>query len=172
MAHRDRWAFEVLYLCPRPVVLASVAHGGASNMFPMDLIGPTASPYFLLALRRTSPSIAMMTASRRVALADVPLEDAAIATRLGDRHKKAQIDWDNLPFETDRSAAHGLRVPRRALRVRDLAVREVREVGSHTLFVTEVVHEECRRDGLQMFTVSGPYYRYLGLHGFRLPRAQ
>lgn len=32
----------VFYFCPRPVVLVSVAFEGRSNLFPMDLIGPTA----------------------------------------------------------------------------------------------------------------------------------
>lgn len=165
MSRRDRMAFAALYICPRPVVLVSVAHEAADNLFPMDLIGPAGGSHVLLALRSTSPSIPLMTSSRRIALADVPLEDAANATRLGDRHRETRIDWDRLPFETDRSPVHGLRVPRGALRIRDLEVRDTREVGSHTLFVTEVVGEERRRDGLQMFTVSGQYYRHLRLRG-------
>lgn len=171
MERRERMAFEVLYVCPRPVVLVSVQYGATDNLFPMDLIGPTEGPYFLMALRSTSASIPLMAASRRMALADVPLEYAAIATRLGDHHKRTLVDWDALPFEVDRSPVHGLRVPRRALRIRDVEVRETLELGSHTLFVTEVVGDERRYDGLQMFTVSGPYYRYLRMRGIRPPRA-
>jgi len=166
----DLKAFQVLYVCPRPVVLVTVRHGPASNLFPMDLIGPTDSPYFLMALRNTSPAVRLMTASRRIALADVPLEDTAIAYQLGEHHQKERIDWSALPFETEPSPAHGLPVPSAALRVRDVEVREARVVGSHTLFITEVIREERRKDGLQMFHVSGPYYRYLVRHGVRPPR--
>lgn len=165
MMRRDRLGFEVLYICPRPVVLVSVRHEDADNLFPMDLIGPTNGPHFLMALRSTSPSVELMTGSGRISIADVPLEDAHEAIRLGDRHKKTRMDWDALPFETDRSPAHSFRVPAGALRVRDLAVREARPVGSHTLFVTEVIAERRRRAGLQMFNVSGSYYRYLRVRG-------
>jgi hypothetical protein len=43
-------------------------------------------------------------------------------------------------------------------------------VGSHSLFVTRIVHEERRGDGLQMVHLSGPYYRYLALRGNAPPR--
>jgi flavin reductase (DIM6/NTAB) family NADH-FMN oxidoreductase RutF len=170
MERPDLNAFQVLYICPRPVVLVTMVHAPASNLFPMDLIGPTASPYFLMALRNTSPSIALIRESRRLALADVPLEYTRIAIQLGEHHEKERIDWSALPFATEPSAGHGFPVLRDALRVRDVLVREVHVVGSHTLFVTEVVHEERRRDGLQMFFIAGPYYRYLALRGVALTR--
>jgi len=170
MEPADLAAFQVLYVCPRPVVLVTVRHGPAGNMFPMDLVGPTAGPYFLMALRNTSPSVRLMRESRRMALADVPLESAAAAIKLGAHHQQESIDWSALPFATDPSPAHGLPVLRGALRVRDVEVREAREVGSHTLFVTNVIHDERRRDGLQLFHMSGPYHRYLALQGIDPPR--
>ncbi len=170
MEPRDLKALQALYICPRPVVLVSVQHGHASNLFPMDLIGPTDSPYFLLALRNASPAVRLMAASRRMALADVPLECSAVAYRLGEHHNKEHIDWNALPFETRPSPAHHLPVFRDALRVRDVEVRQLHVVGSHTLFVTEVVHEARWNDGLQMFHVSGPYYRYVVLRGGTPPR--
>jgi flavin reductase (DIM6/NTAB) family NADH-FMN oxidoreductase RutF len=100
-----------------------------------------------------------------MALADVPLECSALAYRLGEHHSKEHVDWKTLPFETNPSPAHGLPVLRDALRVRDVEVRQTRVVGSHTLFVTEVVHDARWKDGLQMFHLSGPYYRYLLLRG-------
>lgn len=169
MAPSDLAAFLVLYICPRPVVLVTVQHGEASNLFPMDLIGPTDSPYFLMALRSTNPSIRLIVESRRLALADVPLGFAGVAYRLGEHHRKERIDWSSLPFETDPSPAHGLPVLRAALRLRDVVVRDVHVVNSHTLFVTEVVHEERRDNGLQLFHLSGPYYHYLLGRGIELP---
>jgi hypothetical protein len=41
MTHRDLKALFVFYIRPRPVCLVSVEHDGQTNMFPMDLIGPT-----------------------------------------------------------------------------------------------------------------------------------
>jgi flavin reductase (DIM6/NTAB) family NADH-FMN oxidoreductase RutF len=169
MERRDLEAVQVLYICPRPVVLVTVRHGDASNLFPMDLIGQTDSPYFLLGLRNTSPSIALIKEARRLAVSDVPLEYTARAFKLGEHHSKLSIEWDTLPFATAPSAGHGLPVPRDALRVRDLVVRDVRVVGSHTLFVTEVAHDERRREGLQMCFVAGAYYRRLALRGAAPP---
>jgi flavin reductase (DIM6/NTAB) family NADH-FMN oxidoreductase RutF len=171
MEPSDLRAVQVLYICPRPVVLVSVQHGAASNLFPMDLIGPIGGPHFLLGLRNTSPSIPVIKESRRLAVSDAPLEYTARAFALGEHHAKIGIDWSALPFETGPSAGHGLPVPRAALRVRDVQVRQHHVVGSHTLFVTDVVHDERRRDGLQMCFIAGPYYRRLVLQGLEPPRA-
>jgi flavin reductase (DIM6/NTAB) family NADH-FMN oxidoreductase RutF len=168
----DLAAFLVLYICPRPVVLVTVQHGLASNLFPMDLIGPTDSPYFLMALRSTAPSVRLISESRHMALADVPLEYTAVTYQLGEHHRKERIDRSSLPFDTEPSPGHGLPVLRAALRLRDVVVRDVQVVGSHTLFVTEVVHEERRDNGLQLFHVSGPYYHYLQRRGIELPRPE
>ena len=43
-----------------------------------------------------------------IALADVPLEDTAIAYQLGEHHQKERIDWSALPFETEPSSPYGL----------------------------------------------------------------
>lgn len=164
MTGSDRLAFEVLYICPRPVVLVSVESAGGGDLFPMDLIGP-AGDRFLLARKSTSRSIGLMHQAGRMALADMPLEDAALTIRMGDRDRQVPIDWDGVPFPLDRSPRHGLRVPSSATRVRDVEVRETRTVGSHTVFLTDVVAEQRRRDAPQMFTIAGPYYRYLCRRG-------
>ena len=54
------------YLCPRPVMMVSVEHEAFGNMFPMDLIGPTDSPWFSLALRNSSPAVPLIQQSRRL----------------------------------------------------------------------------------------------------------
>src|SRR5207247_3774103 len=41
VAPHDLRSLFVFYTCPRPVALISVQSGSASNIFPMDLIGPT-----------------------------------------------------------------------------------------------------------------------------------
>ncbi len=165
MDRAARLAFEVLYICPRPAVLVSVEHEGAGTLFPMDLIGPVTGDLFLMALKSTSRSIDLMRAAGRMSLADMPVESSAQVGWLGGEGKRVPIDWTSLPFTLDHSPLHGFRVPAAALRVRDVTVRATYPAGSHTLFVTEVVGENRKRDGLQMTTISGPWYRYLRRHG-------
>jgi flavin reductase (DIM6/NTAB) family NADH-FMN oxidoreductase RutF len=141
MTHPDIRASHVFYICPRPVVLVSVEHEGAGNLFPMDLIGPTDSAYFSMALRLTSPAVELMRQSRRMALAGVPFSHKDTAYKLGEHHRKAAIDWETLPFPLERSAQFGLPVARDALRVREVQVEECHTVGSHMVFLTSVVSD-------------------------------
>lgn len=160
MTRADLRASYVFYVCPRPVVLVSVEHEQSSNIFPMDLIGPTDSPWFSMALRTTSPAVRLMQQSRRMALASIPFTYKAIAYELAKHHKQASIDWSTLPFSTMPSPLFGLRVPEAALRVREVRVQEVHEIGSHTLFLTSVERETAGADGRQLF------------HSFRRPRTE
>jgi flavin reductase (DIM6/NTAB) family NADH-FMN oxidoreductase RutF len=130
----------LFYLRPRPVVLVSVDDGTNDNLFPMDLIGNLRGS-FTLALRTTSPSVATMRNSRRVALADVALRLQKTVYGLGNHHRLAQIDWNSLPFESVRSTEFGLRVPVDAQRIRECSIESWREVGSHTFFVCRVVSD-------------------------------
>ena len=141
MTHPDIRASHVFYICPRPVVLVSVEHEGAGNIFPMDLIGPTDSPFFSMALRLTSPAVQLMRQSRRMALSGVPFSYKDVAYKLGEHHRKASIDWDGLPFPLEKSAEFALRIPREALRVREVQVEECRTVGSHMVFLTSLVSD-------------------------------
>lgn len=150
---RSSWVF---YICPRPVVLVSVEHEGASNIFPMDLIGPTNSPWFTMALRNTSPAVQLMKQSRRMALASIPFDCHAVVYTLGKHHALANVDWTAIPLMMTASPLFGLRVPEVALTIREVRVDEFHDVGSHTLFITTIERETLTgNEGLQMF------------HGFR-----
>jgi len=159
MTPQDVRGIHVFYICPRPVVLVSVEHEGSGNLFPMDLIGPTDSPWFSMALRSTSPAVRLMQQSRRMALSGVPFAYQAIAYELGKHHRLSNIDWDALPFTTTRSPLFQLRVPDAALRVCEVYVHEFREVGSHVLFLTKVERETIPdvAKGPQLFHSFGPY---------------
>jgi len=169
----------VFYICPRPVVLVSVEHEGTDNIFPMDLIGPTDSCWFSMALRTTSPAVQLMQQSRRMALASVPFTYREIAYDLGKHHKIAKIDWEQLPFDTTESPLFGLKVPQAALRVREVRVKDFRVVGSHCLFITSVERDTVPRrlseglEGLQLFhtfTSHRQYHsRYQKSFGFDVP---
>lgn len=156
---RCNWVF---YICPRPVVLVTVEHNGASNMFPMDLIGPTDSPWFSMALRRTSPAIKLMQESRKMALASVPFAYKDYAYELGKHHRKETIDWASLPFPTVHSELFKLPVAEAALRVREVSVEQFHDVGSHVLFLTKILQDTpeggCRN---QMFHAFSSYRQYL-----------
>lgn len=161
----------IFYICPRPVVLVSVDSGSHSNLFPMDLIGPIASDRFTLALRSTSASVEPMKAVRRVALSDVPASHHKTAYSLGVHHKNAQVDWESLPFRTDRSPRFALPVPEWALRVREFEIVDVRTVGSHTLFLTQAQSDGVNREGAQFFHTSGIHEHFRRRQGHALPPA-
>jgi len=141
MTHTDLGCSFVFYMCPRPVVLVTVGHGGKGNMFPMDLIGPTDSPWYTMALRKTSPAVELMKGSGRMALASIPLSYRNVVYRLGRHHLQPSIDLSALPFRTTASPLWGLPVFEDALRLREVRVKEFHDVGSHVLFVTSVERE-------------------------------
>ncbi len=161
----------IFYICPRPVVLVSVDDGQHSNLFPMDLIGPISDSHFTLALRSTSQSVPAMKNIRRVALCDVPARDYALAYKLGAHHKNVQVSWDTLPFQTHRSRLFKLRCPEIALRVREIEILDFDTIGSHTLFMTQVVSEQTSRNDPQFFHTSGIYQHFRSRHGRPFPTA-
>jgi flavin reductase (DIM6/NTAB) family NADH-FMN oxidoreductase RutF len=166
MTFSDVWCNFAFYIAPRPVVLVSVEFEGASNLFPMDLIGPTDSPWFSMALRSTSPAVALMQESRRMALASIPLRMKPQVYDLGKHHKLRSIDWNSLPFSTVPSPSFGLRVPEEALLVCEVRVEEFHEVGSHVVFITRVERETIpERREPQMFHLAGTYWKYLHRQG-------
>jgi hypothetical protein len=71
MAPIDLRCSHVFYICLAPWCSVTVAHQSACNMFPMDLIGPTDSPWFSMALRSTGPAVRLIQQSRRRALCSV-----------------------------------------------------------------------------------------------------
>ncbi len=155
MIPSELFALYVFYYVPRPVYFVSVAFEGATNIFPMDLVGPMGGDLFLLALRSTSPAIRLMKGSKRLALTAVPFEEKDIAYKLGTHHKKVTIDWDALPFRAISSPVFGLQVPASALGVREVEVVATDDVATHVLFVTRIVREEAWRPGRQLFHIPG-----------------
>jgi flavin reductase (DIM6/NTAB) family NADH-FMN oxidoreductase RutF len=166
MAPVDLRCSYVFYICPRPVVLVTVEHQGASNMFPMDLIGPTDSPWFSMALRSTSPAVRLMQQSRRMSLASVPVQYQSIVYELGKHHRLPSVSLANLPFPTTLSATFGLPVMKDALRVREVEVAEFHEVGSHVLFLTTLVNESRPEDSgrPQLFHAFSSYRKSLSTY--------
>jgi flavin reductase (DIM6/NTAB) family NADH-FMN oxidoreductase RutF len=157
MTAADLRAINVYYIRPRPVSLVTVVDGDASNIFPMDLIGPVSSGHFLLALRSTSPAVTLMSHIRRVAVSAVPASFKQAAYALGAHHRERSIDLGRLQFPTVASLEFGLSVPADALVVRELAIRDIHTVGSHTLFVTDIVRETPGKSGDALCHIASPY---------------
>jgi flavin reductase (DIM6/NTAB) family NADH-FMN oxidoreductase RutF len=158
----DLWSVLVFYSRPRPVVVVSVAANEAANLFPMDLIGPTADDRFLMALRSSSPNIGVIQRSRRMAMAEVPHAFATQAYSLASGHKRLRKAGETLPFATLPSPRWELPLPREARRVREVEVEHIETVGSHQLMTTRVVSDSSQ-DGERLHHISGLYERALKL---------
>ena len=161
----------IFYICPRPVVLVSVEDGSHSNLFPMDLIGPVSADRFTLSLRNTSQSIAAMKSARRVALADVAARDRASAYKLAAQHRSVQVEWNQLPFEIQRSRNFSLRCPAGASRIREMEILDFQTLGSHTFFVTQIASEHAQGDEPRLFHTSGIYQHFRSCNGYAFASA-
>jgi len=165
MDFADLKALNVLYILPRPVHLVTVVHGAKDNLFPMDLVGPLGDELFLLALRKTSPSIELMREGGKIVLSAMPARLKDAVYRLGAHHKTIAVDWTALEFATRPSPLFGWPVPVDALDVRELEVRQCEEIGSHVLFVTRVAGLSRGGDGPQLCHVSDMYARWRAAQG-------
>jgi len=154
---REIHAMAVFFICPRPVVLVSVADGGMGNVFPMNLMGPIGNGYFAFALNSTRAAAQLVERTGRVALSSIPVEQASVAYQLAGNHRKPCTDWNQFPFATTMSTTLGVPVPGFALRVREMQVEATRKMGSHTLFVARTIRDEAREDGNHFFVVHGIY---------------
>ncbi len=165
MSFADLLALNVFYMMPRPVYLISVVHEHASNIFPMDLVGPLGADRFLLALRLTSPSVELMRNSGQFVAAGAPAAMKPAIYELGAHHKKRSVNWDALPFALDPSPGFGIPTLSNALGIRELEVVHSEPRGSHMVFVTSVANQTATRDEPQLCHVSDMYARWRALQG-------
>jgi flavin reductase (DIM6/NTAB) family NADH-FMN oxidoreductase RutF len=160
MSFPDLRALNAFYVLPRPVFLVSVAAGERSNLFPMDLVTTLGRDGFVLALRRTSPSIETMCASRRVVISAAPAALKETVYRLGAHHKTASMDWNTLPFPLAPSSVYGIPRPADSPIVNELHIAAFDEIGSHMLFRCRIVSQEIGDDMPQLCHVSDMYARW------------
>jgi flavin reductase (DIM6/NTAB) family NADH-FMN oxidoreductase RutF len=159
MSATDAHAMMVMFICPRPAVLVTAMEEDGGNLFPMNLMGHLGDGYFSLALNSERQASQCVKRSGRVALSSIPFEKAGVARQLGKHHLQSSIDWSQLPFRLKNSSRFGVPVPEFALRVRELEVQTVEELGSHTFFVGRILHEEIYADGPNFFMIHGIYQR-------------
>ena len=156
----------ISYLCPRPVVLVSVAARDHRNLFPMDLIGPLQrSGCFSLALRSTNVSVPFMRELRRVVLSGMPAAMKAEVYKQGGHHKQLLGDWSTLPFPVRPSREFGIPAVAAALHIRELAIEEIGEIGSHTFFLGRIVSDESLTEGAQLHHTAGFHQAYRRARG-------
>jgi flavin reductase (DIM6/NTAB) family NADH-FMN oxidoreductase RutF len=154
---RAAHAMIVSFICPRPVVLVSAISGDRSNMFPMNLLGSVSDGYFAFSLDSTRLAAPLVAGAGSVALSSIPMEQSEVARQLGKNHKKESVPWNQLPFPTRPSTALGIPVPCFALRVIELRIETIRNLGSHTLFVARVIRDERHGEGQQFSVIHGVY---------------
>jgi flavin reductase (DIM6/NTAB) family NADH-FMN oxidoreductase RutF len=147
----------VTFICPRPVVLVSLLDGDRGNIFPMNLMGTVGRDYLVFALNSKRQAAPLVGQLGQLAISSIPFNQAPTVRQLGKNHRQQSIDWEKLPFRTQRSKVLHIPVPEFALRVRELKVQYARPLGSHTFFVTRIVGEEVHADGPEFCMIHGLY---------------
>ena len=158
---RESRAMAVFYVCPRPVVLVSVADGQEGNMFPMNVMGPVGNGYFAFGLNSSRSAAPLVERAGRAVLSSIPFERASMATSLRTNHRKSSIDWNQLPFATSTPQGFGVPVPDFAMRIREMQVEAIHKLGSHTLFVSKTIRDKWLTKGPQFFVAHGIYHAWL-----------
>jgi flavin reductase (DIM6/NTAB) family NADH-FMN oxidoreductase RutF len=157
MASRDVHAMCAFYICPRPTGIVSVSDGSRANVFPMNLMGRAGANSFCFALKTVTPVVSLVQRASRLALCTIPIEKASVAYGLGKNHNRDSIDVGELPFRTPLSPKLQLPLPEFSLGVVELVVESSTNLGSHTLFVARIIHEEQWANTPQFFLIHGMY---------------
>lgn len=160
MSARDLRALNAYYIVARPVFLVGVGHDERVNLFPMDLVGALSSGEYLLALRATSPGVAIMESSKRIAMSSAPAELLDAVYALGSQHRQPTLDRSKQTVPLSSSPLFGLPVLKQAGLVRELSVERVERIGSHVLFIARIEHETGLA-GRQLAHMSGMYIEWL-----------
>jgi len=153
----ERRAMMVEFIRPHPVVLVSVGSKEEGNIFPMNLLGDLGDGYVGLALRTERVAGGLVRDKGRVALSGMPLSEGAVAYQLAHNHSKQSFDWDLLPCPIKMSTTFKIPVPAFSLRVREVEIKTVRAIGSHSFFLGRTVHDEKWSDSLAFCSIHGFY---------------
>lgn len=153
----EQRAMSVLFTCPRPISLVSVAERGRASMFPLNVMSDVNDVYFAFALTACKIPAQFLASARRFALSTTPIEQAPVAFALAANHNVPSIDFNDLPFPTRQSRGLRLPVPVFSQRVREMEIDSVNRVGSHSLFIARVLSDERRAGGEEFSVIHGFY---------------
>ena len=167
MSFLEKRAACVNFIRPHPVVLGSVFESGRGNIFPMNIMGDLGHGDFAFALKDSRRAAHLVERFGRLAISSLPMPQASLAYQLAINHTKDFIDWEQLPFATRNSPLFGIPVPVFTQRVRELEVRKVQPLGSHTFFVARVAGDQTFSAALGLCVIHG-FYQAWRLRGRRL----
>jgi hypothetical protein len=149
-------AMDVLFICPRPIGLASAEENSRGNMFPLNVMGQLDEGYFGFGLKDARSPSHLVDRTRRIALSTIPMEFGDLGFKLGPNHsKKNGIEWSDLPFATKSSPQFGIPIPEFSFRVREMEVEVERKLGTHIFFVGRVVGDERFSEGVGWGVIHG-----------------
>lgn len=157
MTFLEKRAAMVNFIRPHPVVLVSLLSADGGNIFPMNIMGDLGNGYLAFALKDSRRAAHLVEQVGRIALSNLPMPQAPLAYQLAINHTKDFIDWNQLPFATKRSSVFHIPVPVFAQRVRELEVKKVHRIGSHTFFVAQIVRDETFSTEPGLCVVHGFY---------------
>jgi flavin reductase (DIM6/NTAB) family NADH-FMN oxidoreductase RutF len=161
----EQRAMSVLFTCPRPISLVSVAQGHRASMFPLNVMSDVSDEYFAFALTAAKIPAQFLESARRFALSATPIEQAPVAFALAVNHNVPSIEFHSLPFPTRPSPKLGLPVPLFSPRVREMEIEAVHRVGSHSLFVARTLSDERLGNGPEFAVIHGFYQAWRLKHG-------
>jgi flavin reductase (DIM6/NTAB) family NADH-FMN oxidoreductase RutF len=139
----QRRAMAVMFSCPRPVSLVSVADaGGNENISPVNVMGALNRIFFGFSLPHGDVPERSVQQTRRAVISSVPMREANIPYLLVPNRDKPAMDWRQMPLQTRPSQLFGLPAPTFASRIRELQVEQVHRLGFHTFFLARVVSDE------------------------------
>ena len=165
LSRLEHRAMSALFICPRPISLASVAEPGRASMFPLNVMGDVDEEYFAFALTASKIPAQFLSSARRFALSVTPIEQAPVAFALAANHNVRSINFADLPFPTRLSPKLGLAVPVFAPRVREMEIESVHTVGTHAFFVARTLSDERMGGGPEFAVVYGLYQAWRLHHG-------
>jgi hypothetical protein len=158
LSFRDLRAMDVLFICPRPIGLASAQENARGNMFPLNVMGQLDEGYFGFGLKDARSPAHLVDRARRIALSTIPMQYGDLGYKLGPNHsRKNGIEWSELPFATRPSPRFGIPIPDFSFRVREMEVEVQRKLGTHIFFVGRVVADERFSEGVDWCVIHGHY---------------
>jgi len=151
-------AMDVLFICPRPIGLASAQENSRGNMFPLNVMGQLDDGYFGFGLKDARSPSHLVERTRRIALSSIPMQHGDLGYKLGPNHsKKNGVEWSELPFATKPSPSFAIPIPGFSLRVREMEVEVERKLGTHIFFLGRVIADQRFSDGVEWYVIHGHY---------------
>ncbi|HUH64239.1 MAG TPA: hypothetical protein VLZ50_14630 [Terracidiphilus sp.] len=164
MTYGEIRASQVAFIRPHPLMLGSLNDWAGGNIFPMNLLGELGGGWIAFALKDSRRAAHLVERAGRIALSNVPLDLCSVAFQLAVNHTREFADWDRLPFVLKRSRELLIPVPAASPRVREMRIDRVHRIGSHTLFIAQVLSDDCRSNQPSVHIVHG-FYQHWRLKG-------